>query len=127
MAGGAAKTVLRAVQWPHFSCAIMKSFGSMSFTTGCPSWRQKNENLTTHQRIILMVILVPIKDFFTFLSKITKYNRVHFGSDPAVVRLLGHDPTPRPTCLVFLASNTCVGCSIKTVLNLTFYAKIQLI
>ena len=35
--------------------------------------------------------------FSTFLSKITKYNRVHLGFDPSVARLLGHDPTPRPT------------------------------
>ena len=34
--------------------------------------------------------------FSTFLSKITKYNRVPLGFDPSVARLLGHDPTPRP-------------------------------
>ena len=34
----------------------------------------------------------------TFLSKIMKYNRPHLGGDPAFVRLLGHDPTPIPTC-----------------------------
>ena len=38
--------------------------------------------------------------FSTFLSKITKYNRVPLGFDPSVARLLGHDPTPRPTCPV---------------------------
>ena len=38
------------------------------------------------------------KIFSTFLSKITKYNRVPLGFDPSVARLLGHDPTPRPTC-----------------------------
>ena len=27
-----------------------------------------------------------------------KYNRVPLGFDPSVARLLGHDPTPRPTC-----------------------------
>ena len=32
--------------------------------------------------------------FSTFLSKITKYNRVPLGFDPSVARLLGHDPTP---------------------------------
>ena len=41
-----------------------------------------------------LVISVPIKDFYTFLSKITKYNRVPLGFDPSVARLLGHDPTP---------------------------------
>ena len=61
----------------------------------------KNENLTAHQRIF---ISMPIKDFSTFLSKITKYNRVPLGFDPSVARLLGHDPTPRPTCLVRRAS-----------------------
>ena len=40
------------------------------------------------------------KIFSTFLSKITKYNRVPVGFDPLVARLLGHDPTPRPTCPV---------------------------
>ena len=34
---------------------------------------------------------MPIKYFFTFLSK--KYNRVPLGFDPLVARLLGHDPT----------------------------------
>ena len=34
------------------------------------------------------------------MSKITKYNRVPLGLDPSVARLLGHDPTPRPTCPV---------------------------
>ena len=34
------------------------------------------------------------------MSKITKYNRVPLGFDPSVARLLGHDPTPRPTCPV---------------------------
>ena len=44
---------------------------------------------------------MPIKDFFsTFLSKITKYNRVPLGFDPSVARSLGHDPTPRPVCPV---------------------------
>ena len=38
---------------------------------------------------------MPIKDFSTFLSKITKYNQVHLGIDPSVARLLGHDPTPK--------------------------------
>ena len=38
------------------------------------------------------------KFFSSFLSKITKYNRVPLGFDPSVARLLGHDPTPRPTC-----------------------------
>ena len=42
--------------------------------------------------------------FSTFLSKITKYNRVPLGFDPSVARLLGHDPTPRPTCLVFISN-----------------------
>ena len=27
-----------------------------------------------------------------------KYNRVHLGFDPSVAPLLGHNPTPRPTC-----------------------------
>ena len=36
--------------------------------------------------------------FSTFLGKITKYNRLPLGFDPSVARLLGHDPTPRPTC-----------------------------
>ena len=36
------------------------------------------------------------KIFSTFLSKITKYNRVPLGFDPSVAQLLGHDPTPRP-------------------------------
>ena len=39
--------------------------------------------------------------FSTFLSKITKYNRAHVGGDPAFIQLLGHDPTPRPTCPVY--------------------------
>ena len=39
--------------------------------------------------------------FSTFLSKITKYNRVPLGFDPSVARLLGYDPTPRPTCPVW--------------------------
>ena len=39
---------------------------------------------------------MPI-NFSTFLSKITKYNRVPLGFDPSVARLLGHDPTPRLT------------------------------
>ena len=38
--------------------------------------------------------------FSTFLSMITKYNRVPLGFDPSVARLLGHDPTPRPICPV---------------------------
>ena len=38
---------------------------------------------------------MPIKDFSTFLSKITKYNRVNLGFDPSITRLLGHDPTHR--------------------------------
>ena len=38
--------------------------------------------------------------FSTFLSKIMKNNRVTLGFDPLVARLLGHDPTPRPTCPV---------------------------
>ena len=38
--------------------------------------------------------------FSTLLNKITKYNRVPLGFDPSVTRLLGHDPTPRPTCPV---------------------------
>ena len=42
--------------------------------------KKKNENLTAHQRIF------------------KKYNRVPLGFDPSVARLLGHDPTPRPTC-----------------------------
>ena len=33
--------------------------------------------------------------FSTFLSKITKYNRVPLGFDPSVARLVGHDPTPQ--------------------------------
>ena len=37
------------------------------------------------------------------MSKITKYNRVPLGFDPSVARLLGHDPTPRPTCLRMVA------------------------
>ena len=32
---------------------------------------------------------MPIKDFSTLLSKITKYNRVHLGFDPSVALLLG--------------------------------------
>ena len=36
MAGGAAKTVLRAVQCPRFSCAIMKSFGATFFYDPMP-------------------------------------------------------------------------------------------
>ena len=36
--------------------------------------------------------------FSTFLSKITKYNRVPLGGALAVVWLLDHDLTPRPTC-----------------------------
>ena len=38
--------------------------------------------------------------FSTFLSKITNYNQVHLVGDPAFIRMLGHDPTPRPTCPV---------------------------
>ena len=38
--------------------------------------------------------------FSTFLSNITKYNRVSLGFDPSVARLLGNDPTPRQTCPV---------------------------
>ena len=33
--------------------------------------------------------------FSTFLSKITKYNRVPLAFHPSVARLLGHDPTPQ--------------------------------
>ena len=43
--------------------------------------------------------------FSTFLSKITKYNQVPLGFDPSVARLLGHDPTPRPTCPVPLSKD----------------------
>ena len=46
------------------------------------------------------------KIFSTFLSKTTKYNRVPLGFDPSVARLLGHDPTPRPTCPVVLGKVT---------------------
>ena len=35
-----------------------------------------------------------------YISLHTKYNRVPLGFDPSVARLLGHDPTPRPTCPV---------------------------
>ena len=50
---------------------------------------KKNENLLDGY------ISANQRFFPTFLSKITKYNRV-----PSVARLLGHDPTPRPTCPV---------------------------
>ena len=30
-----------------------------------------------------------------------KYNQVALGFYPSVARLLGYDPTPRPTCLVY--------------------------
>ena len=46
-------------------------------------------------------ISVNQRFFSAFLSKITKYNRVHLRFDSSVVRLLGHDPTPRPTCPVY--------------------------
>ena len=62
--------------------------------------KTKNENLTAHQRIFKRLYQCQSKIFSTFLSKITKYNRVPLGFDPSVARLLGHDPTPRPTCLV---------------------------
>ena len=47
-------------------------------------------------------ISANIKNSTLLCKKITKYNRVHLGGDPAFVRLLGHDPTtcPRPTCPV---------------------------
>ena len=66
---------------------------------------KKNENLTAHQHIFLTVISVLIKDFSTFLSKITKYNRVPLGFEPSVARLLSQDPTPRPTCLASFQAN----------------------
>ena len=57
---------------------------------------EKNYNLTAHKRLYQC----QSKIFSTFLSKITKYNRVPLGFDPSVARLLGHDPTPRSTCPV---------------------------
>ena len=61
---------------------------------------KKNANLTAHQRIFKRLYQCQSKIFSTFLSKITKYNRAPLGFDPSVARLLGHDPTPRPTCPV---------------------------
>ena len=56
---------------------------------------------------------MPIKDFSTFLSKITKYNRVHLGFDPSVARLLGHDPTPQTNLSGVLAKlQSCCDCSV---------------
>ena len=61
-------------------------------------YKRKKETLTAHPHLLDGYISVNQRFFSTSLSKITKYNRDHLGGDSAVVRLLGHDPTPRPTC-----------------------------
>ena len=63
---------------------------------------KKNDNLTARHINASFRRLYQCQSniFSTFLSKITKYNRVPLGFDPSVARLLGDDPTPRPTCPV---------------------------
>ena len=46
-----------------------------------PNLKKEEENLPAQQRIFMTVISVPIKDFSTILSKITKYNRIHLGGN----------------------------------------------
>ena len=84
----------------------MRFFKEMKQLYFCFGW-EKNENLTAHQRIFRLY-QCQSNIFSTFLSKITKYNRVPLGFDPSVARLLGHDPTPRPTCPVVLDCNVTV-------------------
>ena len=82
--GGTGSSVKRSENWSHPITSI--GLGRQTTTTLVGSHRKR--------------CVCQSKIFSTFLSKITKYNRVPLGFDHLVARLLGHDPTPRPTCPV---------------------------
>ena len=66
---------------------------SASLASHCQQQKREFNGTSTH--VLDGYISANQRFFSTFLSKITKYNRVPLGFDPSVVRLLGRDPTPQ--------------------------------
>ena len=76
MAGGAAKTVLRAVQCPCFSCAIMKSFGAMFFSDRLTFLASTTcVGCSVHGSVVLSICIYSLKFYSTGSALIKVYKR----------------------------------------------------